>query len=222
MQKLGYDLYWTDGERAQNKDNNNLYLKGEVSNGVIQSIDSIADYEGNVLIEKPEIIGTVHGLDLSSITVDELTNSKDSFGYQVEWYYDDGKTHHSDYTVENLPLNVLCSIADETNYSGVVAGFGVGEDDNSIDFNRGFTLIRENGKFNIGYNKDYESLVISNESVFWYPNVDDTSNPMYSKIVEYLSEYSSSHQDDEFIIVSIEQINACSFYVEKKDFNVIK
>ena len=56
MKRLDYDLYEGKYTEVHNKDNNNLFVEGDIENGQIKSIKSITDHEGNVVAETvPEL-----------------------------------------------------------------------------------------------------------------------------------------------------------------------
>lgn len=57
MKKLRYNLYLSSGEKAQNKDNNNLYVDAEMDGDKLVFINSIEDRDGTVKVNPEAVFG---------------------------------------------------------------------------------------------------------------------------------------------------------------------
>ena len=66
MKRLDYDLYEGKYTEVHNKDNNNLFVEGDIENGQIKKIEQITDHEGNELIEYAPELKFVYDNDVPS------------------------------------------------------------------------------------------------------------------------------------------------------------
>ena len=210
MQKLGYDLYWSDGERAQNKDNNNLYLEGEVENGVIKSIDSITDYEGNVLVEKPEIIGEMNLVNISKVNIDFALAAYPSLSLGLEC------NGGEDLIDIDVPLEEVINVAVDKKLTGNLLDVLVGGDMATVDV---VWMDFTNG--NISYRNREHVGYVSDTGDEWFISMSDPIIKSTALYPLYLS-YAQAKDPNISSIESIDNMNEnsinrtiCSTCIEK-------